>query len=391
MQNICFQMTRRALLALTMVMVCILPALAQKITVSGTVYDSEGEPAIAASVVVQGQTMGVVTDFDGLYNIQVDANESLVFSYIGCETQVIPVEGRTNIDVRLVSSAVALQEVVAIGYGTVKKSDATGSVAVIKPDEIEAGISTSVQDMLVGQTPGVVVTTSGGPEGSANIRIRGGSSLNASNDPLIVIDGVPLDNNGVQGMGNPLSMISPSNVESMTILKDASATAIYGSRASNGVIIITTKKGVSGRPKVTFAANMYVDRAAKTWDVMNTAEYVAFLTANKPDNMNRLGYNGTNYDTDWQNEVLRTTISSDYNLSVAGTAGILPYRVDASYTNSNGILKGSQMDRVTAAVSLNPKFFDNHLSVNANARGVYVKNQFSDAGAVGAALAFDPL
>ncbi len=390
MQNICLQMTRKALIALTMVLVCALPALAQKITVSGTVYDPEGEPAISASVVVQGETTGVVTDFDGNYTIAVDANGTLVFSYIGCETQAIAVEGRTNIDVNFASNAVALQEVVAVGYGVVKKSDATGSVAVVKPDDIEAGLATSVQDMLVGQTPGVVVTTSGGPEGSANIRIRGGSSLNANNDPLIVIDGVPLDNNGVQGMGNPLSMVSPDNVESMTILKDASATAIYGSRASNGVIIITTKKGVEGRPRVNFSANMYVNQAAKTWDVLNGFEYADFINANLPDAAGKLGYNGVNYNTDWQDEVLRTTISSDYNLSVAGTAGILPYRVDASYTNSKGILKGSQMDRVTASFSLNPKFFDNHLSVNANARGVYVQNKFSDTGAVGAALGFDP-
>lgn len=362
---------------------------AQSITVSGTVTDPSGEPLIGASVLAEGTTAGASTDIDGNYTIKVAPEGVLVVSYVGYDTQRVPVEGRTTINVEMKENSVMLNEVVAIGYGVVKKQDATGSVAVIKPDEVEAGLATSVQDMLVGQTPGVVVTTSGGPEGAANIRIRGGSSLNAKNDPLIVIDGVPLDNNGVKGMSNPLAMINPNNVESMTVLKDASATAIYGSRASNGVIIITTKKGTSGRPKVSFAANMYINTAAKTWDVLSSGEFESLVRDNNL-NPERLGYNGQIYDTDWQNEVLRTTVSSDYSLSVSGTAGILPYRADVSYTNSNGILKGTKMDRVTVGFSLSPKFFDNHLSVNANALGFYAKNQFTDQAAVGAALAMDP-
>ena len=362
---------------------------AQSITVSGTVTDPSGEPLIGASVLAEGTTAGASTDIDGNYTIKVAPEGVLVVSYVGYDTQRVPVEGRTTINVEMKENSVMLNEVVAIGYGVVKKQDATGSVAVIKPDEVEAGLATSVQDMLVGQTPGVVVTTSGGPEGAANIRIRGGSSLNAKNDPLIVIDGVPLDNNGVKGMSNPLAMINPNNVESMTVLKDASATAIYGSRASNGVIIITTKKGTSGRPKVSFAANMYINTAAKTWDVLSSGEFESLVRDNNL-NPERLGYNGQIYDTDWQNEVLRTTVSSDYSLSVSGTTGILPYRADVSYTNSNGILKGTKMDRVTVGFSLTPKFFDNHLSVNANVLGFYAKNQFTDQAAVGAALAMDP-
>lgn len=215
---------------------------AQTISVHGVVTDPTGEPLIGASILAEGTNAGTSTNIDGAYTINVAPTGKLVFSYVGYDTQTVAVEGRQTINVTLQENSVMLNEVVAIGYGVVKKSDATGSVAVIKPDEIEAGLATSVQDMLVGQTPGVVVTTSGGPEGGAQIRIRGGSSLSASNDPLVVIDGVPLDNGGVQGMVNPLSMISPENIESMTVLKDASATAIYGSRASNGVIIITTKK-----------------------------------------------------------------------------------------------------------------------------------------------------
>lgn len=253
MKNICLQMNRKVLMCMLLAICIAFPALAQKITVQGIVVDTAGQPLIGASVIPEGTTSGTATDFDGKFEISVAPNATLVVSYVGCETKKVPVNGQKILKVTLSESGVKLNEVVAIGYGTVKKNDATGSVSTVKPTEIEAGLSTSVQDLLVGQTPGVVVTTSGGPEGSGTIRIRGGSSLNASNDPLIVVDGVPLDNTSVQGMGNSLSMIAPDNVESMTVLKDASATAIYGSRASNGVIIITTKKGKSGKPQVNFS------------------------------------------------------------------------------------------------------------------------------------------
>ena len=275
MKNICFQMSRKAWLAFFMVLCLALPAVAQKITVTGTVTDPDGEPLIGATVKDKSNpAIGVATNIDGQYTIQIAADGTLEVSYVGYNVQEVPVEGRTVIDIQLAENSLMLQEVVAIGYGAVKKSDATGSVAIVKPDEIEAGIATSAQDLLVGSTPGVVVTSGGGsPEGGATIRIRGGSSLSASNDPLIVLDGVPLSNDGVQGMANPLAMISPDNIESMTILKDASATAIYGSRASNGVIIITTKKGRGGRPQVNFSANMYVNTARKTWDVLSGSEF----------------------------------------------------------------------------------------------------------------------
>ena len=260
MKNICLQMSRKAWLSLFMVLCLSFPALAQKISVSGTVVDPTGEPLIGASVIAQGTSNGTATDIDGNYQLDVDANGTLVFSYVGYETQSVAVGGRTHIDVTMAENSVMLKEVVAIGYGVVKKSDATGSVAVIKPDDIEAGIATSTQDLLVGASPGLTVTTSGGnPTGNATIRIRGGSSLSANNDPLIVIDGVPQTNQANGGGTNALTMVNPQDIESMTVLKDASATAIYGSRASNGVIIITTKKGKSGRPKVNFAANWHVN------------------------------------------------------------------------------------------------------------------------------------
>lgn len=362
---------------------------AQTISVHGVVTDPTGEPLIGASILAEGTNAGTSTNIDGAYTINVAPTGKLVFSYVGYDTQTVAVEGRQTINVTLQENSVMLNEVVAIGYGVVKKSDATGSVAVIKPDEIEAGLATSVQDMLVGQTPGVVVTTSGGPEGGAQIRIRGGSSLSASNDPLIVIDGVPLDNGGVQGMVNPLSMISPENIESMTVLKDASATAIYGSRASNGVIIVTTKKGQAGKPQVSFAANMYVNTARKTYKTMSTADFRQAIIDRSSEGSESRAFLGT-ADTNWQDEVLRTTVSSDYNLSIGGTAGWLPYRASVSYTNSNGIIKTSKMDRVTAGFNLTPKFFDNHLSVNANVKGYYIRNQFGNEGAVYNAISYNP-
>ncbi len=367
------------------------PALAQKITVHGTVVDPSDEPLIGASVLVKGTTSGVSTDIDGNFTLDVDPNATLVISYVGYNTKDVAVNGQTQLNVTLDENSVVLGEVVAIGYGVVKKSDATGSVAMVKPDDIEAGMATSAQDLLVGASPGVVVTTNGGqPEGGASIRIRGGSSLNASNDPLIVVDGVPLSNESVQGMSNPLAMISPDNIESMTILKDASATAIYGSRASNGVIIITTKKGKSGRPQVNFSANMYVNTARKTQKVLDANAYRALITSHFGADSNEAKLLGT-ANTNWQDEVLRTSISHDYNLSVGGSVGFLPYRVSASYTKNNGIVKQSSMERVTVGFNLTPKFFNGKLSVNANANGYYIRNNFTGhAGMVSSAIGMNP-
>ncbi len=377
MKNICFQMSRKAWLVAFMVLCLSFPALAQKITVKGTVIDPEGEPLIGASVVVQGETMGVATDIDGNYSIQAPANGTLIFSYVGYDTQEIAINGREVIDVQMKENSVLLGEVVAIGYGTVKKSDATGSVATVKPSEIEAGLATSAQDLLVGASPGVVVTTDGNPSGGASIQIRGGASLAASNDPLIVIDGVPMNTQGVTGASNPLALVSPENVESMTILKDASATAIYGSRASNGVIIITTKKGLSGRPQVNFTMNGYVNTPRKYLNMMSPDEFRRFIIneyGEGSDQANALG----NTNTDWMKAAMRTTLSTDYSLSVGGTAGFLPYRVAVSYTDNNGILKRTDMDRVTASLNLTPKFFNDLLSVNANVKGAYIHNNYAD-------------
>ncbi|MCH5232040.1 MAG: TonB-dependent receptor [Muribaculaceae bacterium] len=386
MKNICFQLKRKWVMTLALLLGLSLPGFAQKITVHGYVDDDLGEPLIGATVMEKGTTNGTATDIDGNFTLNVEPNATLVVSYVGYDPMEVHVDGRTDIKITMMQNAQMLAETVVIGYGSVKKSDSTGSVAVVKPDDIEAGLATSVQDMLVGQTPGVVVTTSGGPAGAADIRIRGGASLSATNDPLIVLDGVPLSSDTPTGLGSPLAMINPESIESMTILKDASATAIYGSRASNGVIIITTKKGTAGRPKVTFSANFYVDYARKKQEVLNASEFAQLVMQQAPSAAGMLG----NEDTNWQDQIYRTVLSSDYTLSVSGTAGVLPYRVTASFTNNNGIIKKSTMNRATFGFNLTPKFFDNHLSVNANAKGYYVKNTWAATDAIGQAVAYNP-
>ena len=389
MKDICFHLNRKVWAVLTLTLLLAFPTLAQKITVHGTVVDEMGDALIGATVIEKGTTNGTAADFDGKFDLSVNPNATLVVSYVGYEPVEEPVAGRTDITIVMKENATMLSDVMVIGYGTVSKADATGSVALVKPDEIEAGISTSAQDLLVGASPGVVVTPDGGsPQGGASIRIRGGASLSASNDPLIVLDGVPLSSSA-SGMGNPIAMISPDNIESMTILKDASATAIYGSRASNGVIIITTKKGKSGRPQVNFSATMTVNTPRKTWDVLSASQFRQFVLnrwGEGSDQANAMG----DEDMDWQREIMRTAISQEYNLSVGGTVGFLPYRISGSYTNNQGIMKRTSMQRVTAGINLTPEFFNGLLKIQANVKGYYLRNDWSGDDAIGTAVSFNP-
>ena len=266
----------------------------------------------------------MATDYNGNYTIQVAPDAVLEFSYIGCNTQVVPVDNRTNINVKLVANSTMLNEVVAIGYGTVKKEDATGSVAIVKPDEIEAGLATSVQDMLVGQTPGVVVTTKGRPCRRIEYSYPWWSVTLGNQRPPYRTRRCALSQSTPKGLGTTLSMINPESIESMTILKDASATAICGTRASNGVILITTKKGVSGKPQVTFTANMYVDYARKLTDVLEGNEYRDLIISKFGEGSTQATALG-NANTDWQKEIFRTVVSQDYSLAVAGSlAKVLP-------------------------------------------------------------------
>ncbi|MBR1687303.1 MAG: TonB-dependent receptor [Prevotella sp.] len=358
--------------------------------VKGNVKDAQGEPIIGATVRVVGTQAATVTDFDGNFVLKAKNGADLEISYIGYQTQTV--KAGPNIIVVLQDDATVLNDLVVIGYGAVKKSDLTGSVTALKPDGKNKGVVVSAQDMLGGKVAGVAVTSySGEPGGNAQIRIRGGSSLSASNDPLIVIDGVPMDNNSVGDKSNILGSINPQDIESFNVLKDASATAIYGSRGSNGVIIITTKKGHKGQaPTVSYAGSVTVSMKQKTLDVMNADQYRALLTDKLGAGAEALNFLGT-ANTDWQSLIYRTAISHDHNVTVAGSAGkVLPYRVSLGYTGQQGILKTSSYNRYTASLNLNPSLLNDHLVLNLNAKGMISKARKADAGAVGTAVSFDP-
>lgn len=376
------------LLALVVGFVTSLGLHAQQLAVKGIVKDATGEPIIGANVVVKGTTNGTVTDYDGLFTLTAQQGDIIQVSYIGYTTQEQPAAAQMNI--LLSENTEVLEDVVVIGYGKVKKNDATGSVTALKPDELSKGITTSAQDMLVGKVAGVsVITNDGAPGAGATIRVRGGSSLNASNDPLIVIDGLALDNQGIKGMPNGLSMVNPEDIETFTVLKDASATAIYGSRASNGVIIITTKKGKSGQaPRVSYSGNVSFSTPRKRYDVLDGDEYRAYAKQLWGD---KLPATLGTANTDWQDEIYRTAVSTDHHLSVQGGLKNLPYRISLGYTSDNGILRTSYMRRTTASINLSPSLLDNHLKFNINAKYMNGKNRYADTGAaVGGALAANP-
>ncbi|MDU1905092.1 MAG: TonB-dependent receptor [Dysgonomonas sp.] len=365
---------------------------AQNSSISGVIKDAQGEPIIGASVVVKGTTNGTVTDLDGNFQINANQGNTLVISYIGYKPQEIIVQNQNFLNITLQDDTELLSEVVVIGYGSVKKEDLTGSVTAIDASSLAKGLNTSASDMLVGKAPGVTVTSDGGAPGSnATIRIRGGSSMSASNDPLIVIDGVPVDNTtAINGMANPLATIHPNDIETFTVLKDASATAIYGSRASNGVIIITTKKGQSGKLNITYNGNLSVSHKSEDIDVMDAGTFRNYITETFGEGSPQVNALGK-ASTDWQKEIFRTAVSTDHNLSFSGTIpNVMPYRISVGYTRENGILKTSYLDRWTGAINVNPKFFNNMLSLQLNVKGVYNKNRFADAAAIGAAAEFDP-
>ncbi len=360
-----------------------------QISVKGHVKDAQGEPIIGATVRVVGTQTATITDFDGNFALNAKQGADITISYVGYQDATV--KAAPNVEVTLQEDAAVLNEVVVIGYGQVKKSDLTGSVTALKPDSKNKGLVVNPQDMLSGKVAGVNITSNDGtPGGGAQIRIRGGSSLNASNDPLIVIDGVAMDNAGVKGLSNPLSMINPQDIESFNVLKDASATAIYGSRGSNGVIIITTKKGRKGQaPQVSYAGSLTISAKKKTLDVMNGDQYRAFIKDLWGEDSEAYSALGT-ANTNWQDLIYRTAVSHDHNVTVAGAVKDLPYRVSVGYTDQQGILKTSDFKRVTAALNLNPSFFDDHLNLNLNAKGMYARTQYADGGAVGAATSMDP-
>lgn len=362
---------------------------AQGLTVKGHVVDENNEPIIGANILVKGTTNGTITDYDGNFTLEVsDKNAIIRIGYIGYKDYEVSAS-QQNLVIVLKENSEMLEDVVVIGYGTVKKSDATGSVTAIKPDDFNKGLQTTAQDALVGKMSGVnVVSGSGAPGSSATIRIRSGASLSASNDPLIVIDGVPVDNSTIEGGGNVIGAINPNDIETFTILKDASATAIYGSRASNGVIVITTKKGTGNKPQINYSLNLAMSTTTKRLEVLDAEEFKSFVptVTGVPSNPSF----GT-ASTDWQDEIYRPAFSQEHNLSVSGKIKEkTPYRASVGYTNQAGVIRNNDYQRVTFNGGISPKFFDDHLSVDLNLKMSYESNDKVDDSVVSSALRYDP-
>ena len=361
-------------------------------TVSGVVTDASGSPLPAVNVVVKGTTTGVSTDFDGNYTITAANGQVLVFSSLGFETQEVNIAGAT-LNVTLMESASELNEVVVIGYGTTTVKDATGSVASITAEDFNQGAIVSSDQLLTGKVAGVVITNSGGaPDAAPNIRIRGGASLSANNSPLIVIDGIPLDVVTPAGVGNPLSLINPNDIASFSVLKDASATAIYGARASNGVILITTKKGTLGETKYNLSMSASFSEVGEKIDMMDGPTFERFINEYHPTHANLLGVDGTIYNTDWQDAIFRNAVSSIINFSAAGSLEEkTPYRISVNHTSNQGLIKTNDYERLSTSLRFNPTFLDGDLKADINIKGFYVdKNAVDEGGALGGAINMDP-
>lgn len=383
---------------LLFIMVCLVsgPLWAQRqVTGKVTSYDDDlGLPGV--SILEKGTTNGTITDVDGSFSISVPEDGAvLTFSFVGFATQEIPVGNQSVFNVTMEPDFTELSEVVVIGYGQTKKEDLTGAVTAIDSKDFNKGVLTSPQDLLVGRVAGVQVTSSSGAPGAgATIRIRGGSSLSANNDPLIVIDGFPIDNTNVSGTSNPLATINPNDIESFTILKDASATAIYGARASNGVIIITTKKGKKGKPTLSYSGQVSISQPIEYVDVLNGDEYRSLVNG-----LHEQGFSGINdaavaklgtESTDWQKEVFQNAISHNHNISASGSLADIPFRISYGYTDQEGILRTTYTKRHSAALNVSPSFFDNSLKVNLSVKQSLAETNFGDPGAVGAAVSYDP-
>lgn len=383
-------LAKRSLLLVALFVIGCLQLMAQTRTIKGEVTDAQnGEALIGATVMVEGEKGGTVTDFDGNFSLQVSSSaKKIKVSYIGYIDKVLSISD--NMKVKLESDSKALADVVVIGYGTARKSDLTGSVATVKSKDFNKGLVSSPEQLINGKVSGVqIMSNSGSASAGSTIRVRGGASLNASNDPLIVLDGVPLEQGGISGnSSNFLSMINPSDIESMTVLKDASSTAIYGSRASNGVIIITTKKGQQGAVKVNFNTTNSLQTRAQMVDMLSRDEFVNVINQFGTDNQKSLL--GT-ANTDWNDEVYRTAFGTDNNLSVSGSIDKwLPFRVSVGYYNQSGLIRKDNVERWTGNVVLTPSFFQDHLKLTINAKGTLNNNSFNNGGAVWAAATFNP-
>jgi TonB-dependent starch-binding outer membrane protein SusC len=388
---------RIARLSILLFMAIGLTAYGQIGRINGTVVDATtGETLPGASVMVRGTTTGSITDFNGRYEFSAPAGElTIVASFVGylqSTRQITLAAGETiTLNFELASDVQLLEEFVVIGYGIQRREDATGSIAVVGERDFNRGNITTPSELLKGKMAGVQITSGGGAPGAGEtIRIRGGSSLSALNDPLVVIDGVPVDSRGISGMRSALSMINPNDIETFTVLKDASATAIYGSRASNGVILITTKKGKEGQPlRLEYSGTFSLSSNIRTVDVLGADEFRSFVNQRFEGRENVLNLLG-DASTDWQSEIYQNAFGHDHNISATGAVGTMPYRVSLGYSANDGVLKTDNMTRTALSVGLNPSFLDDHLKVNVNARGVNVQNQFAPNVAINNAVQFDP-
>lgn len=388
--NVILSKSKRSILLVALFLMGCLQLLAQSRMIQGEVTDAQnGEPLIGATVMVEGEKSGTVTDFDGNFKLQVTSSAKKVkISYIGYIDKVVEISDRMK--VKLESDSQILTDVVVIGYGTARKSDLTGSVATVSSKDFNKGLVSSPEQLINGKVSGVqIMSNSGSASAGSTIRVRGGASLNASNDPLIVLDGVPLEQGGISGnSSNFLSMINPADIESMTVLKDASSTAIYGSRASNGVIIITTKKGQQGGLKVSFNTTNSMQTRAQMVDMLSRNEFVNVINQFGTDNQKSLLGDA---NTDWNDEVYRTAFGTDNNLSVSGSIDKwLPFRVSVGYYNQSGLVRKDNVERWTGNVVLTPSFFQDHLKLTINAKGTLNNNSFNNSGAVWAAATFNP-
>ncbi len=380
---------KKALAALLFAIISI-SVYAQERTVTGKVTDAkDGAPLAAASVVVKGSNKGVTTSADGTFAIKVPTGATaLVISYLNFASKEVLLDSKNTVSVSLTASTDQLSDVVVIGYGTSRKKDLTGSVSTVSAKDFNTGAISTPEQLIAGKVAGVSITSNNGAPGSGStIRIRGGASLNASNDPLIVIDGMPIDGGGISGQANALALINPNDIESFSVLKDASAAAIYGARASNGVILITTKKGKKGAMKIDFSSQFSMSSVSKKADVFSAAEIRTIVNANGTSTLKSLL--GT-ANTDWQDQIYQTAISNDNNVSMSGVVKNMPYRLSLGALNQVGVLKTDQLKRTTVGLNLSPTFFDNHLSLNVNYKLANSASRFADQGAIGAASAFDP-
>ena len=377
---------RLVLLCLTLMIA--LPALAQEIQVKGRVIDEKGEAVIGAAVKVKESTKGALTDLDGNFTVSAPRKGHLIISFMGFKSQTIDLStSKLPLKITLQEESQSLKEVVVVGYGSMQKKDLTGSISSISEKNFQKGAISTASELLVGKVAGVQITPDGSPGAGGRIRIRGGASLNASNDPLIVIDGVPIENTAVSGAPNILSTINPQDIASMNVLKDASATAIYGSRASNGVIMITTKRGKLGqKTQIAVSVQNSLSEAARRVRVLSADEYRALIQRIAPASVNKLG----NASTDWQDEIYQLAYGGDYNLSISGAAGKVPYRASAGFYHQQGVLKTDQMNRASGSISLSPRLFDSHLAIDANVKFSATHNRFANKDAIGAAVQFDP-